>query len=133
MVVDVGYDDELVGVRLGDQLRDAVTHRLRRTHEGTREHAHCLRLLRRGPKGFDVVDRRLAQPTRATKNAGERHLLGRRPTPRLGGGRGGDDVDTHHRIGPAELLLRLEAGTIDLNSRGKQLWPNMAGKTLWQA
>src|SRR5258705_10294025 len=89
MVVDVGYDDELVGVRLSDQLRDAVTHRLRRTHDGTREHAHCLRLLRRGPIGFDIVDRRFAPPTRATENVSERHFFVVPLTPRLRAGPGG--------------------------------------------
>src|SRR3546814_2373379 len=41
-------------------------------------------------------------------------MLGRRQAAGLAVAVGGDDIGAHHRVGPVELLRRLEAAAIDL-------------------
>src|SRR3546814_1699919 len=74
---------------------------------------HRLRLFQRRPIAFDVVDRRPAEAARAAEEVGEGHLLGRRQAAGLAVAVGGDDIGAHHRVGPVELLRRLEAAAID--------------------
>ena len=61
MIVDIRHDDQFVRICFVHKRLDSGANGLRRTDDGARKHAHGLRFLRWRPRGFDIVDRRLAQ------------------------------------------------------------------------
>ena len=133
VIVDIGHDDQLVGLGFLDQRVDPGANRVGRADDGAREHAHRLRLFHWRPIGVDVIDRRLAQAARAAEDIRERHLLRRREAPRLRVAVGGDDVDADHGIGPVKLFGGLEASAIDLQRRNELVGSEVRSEGVRQA
>jgi hypothetical protein len=113
VVVDVGGEDEFVGMGDVDEILQGVGHGFGGAYGGDGEGLAGVGFFGGRPEGVDVADGRRDLAGRAAAKIGERLLERGEVTASFGVGVGDDDVDAKHGVGTRELFGWLEELAIE--------------------